>query len=79
MTGGKVAHSQKSKNVDDEHSDDQLEAVRVPLKIPDLEPITEPEDYGEGKSNSPKKFRPAATLFPKSNKGTFVANIIVGC
>ena len=80
--GGKVAHSQETKNTDDEHSDDQLKVsqekvVRVPLKIADLEPITEPEDSGGGKSNSQNKFKPAAALFPKSNKGTCVASIIV--
>ena len=81
MTGGDVvAQSQQtSKNADDEHSDDQLEvsqekAVHVPLKIANIEPITEPEppedqDSGEGKSNSQKRFKPAAALFPKSNKG----------
>lgn len=82
MTGGKVvAHSQKSKNADDEHSDDQFEvsqekekAVRVPLKMADLEPITEPEDSGEGKSNS-QKFKPAAALLPKSNEGILVSPV----
>ena len=84
MTGGKVTHSQKSENADDEPSDDQLEdsrekAVGVPLKKADPEPIAEPEDIGEGKFNSQKKFRPAATLFPKSNKGICVTSIIVSC
>jgi hypothetical protein len=89
MTEGKVvAPSQKSKNADDEHSDDQQldqlevsqeEAVRLPLEIADLEPITEPEDSGEGKSNSQKKFKAATTSLSKSNKGTCVVSIIVGC
>ena len=84
VTGGKVAHSQKSKNADDELSDDQLvvsqeKAVPSPQKIADPEPITEAEDSGEGKSSSQKKFQPFAALFPKSNKGTCVASIIVDC
>jgi hypothetical protein len=84
MTGGKVADSQKSRNVDDERSDDQLDvsqekAVRDPLKISDLQPTTEPEDSGEGKSNSQKRFKFATAIFPKFNIGTCIASIIVGC
>ena len=81
MTGGQVGHSQKSKNPEDDHSDDQLgvSQEKPPPKIADLEPITEPEDSGEGKSNSAKKFKPTATLLLKSNKGTCVGSIIVGC
>jgi hypothetical protein len=84
MTGGKVADSQKSRNVDDERSDDQLDvsqekAVRDPLKISDLQPTTEPEDSGEGKSNPQKKFKFTAAIFPKFNIGTCIASIIVGC
>lgn len=83
MTGEDVAHSQKPKNADEEHSDDQLEAsqekaVRLPLKMTNSPPITETEDSGEGKSNSQKKFKPSAVFFPKfNNKGTCVASIIV--
>jgi hypothetical protein len=68
MTGGKISHSQKSKYADDDHSDDQPRE-HAPPKIADLEPITEPEDSGEGKSDSQKKFKPTAALLPKSNKG----------
>lgn len=83
VTREEVAHSQKPKNADEEHSDDQLEvsrekAVRFPLKMTDSPPITETEDSGEGKSNSQKKFKPTAIFFPKfNNKGTCVASIIV--
>ena len=74
-----VAHSQKSKNADNEQIDDRFvqvsqeeKAVRVPpLKMADLKPIAEPESSGEGKSDSPKKFKP-----PKFNKGN---SLIVGC
>lgn len=79
--GGSVGHSQKFKTDDDDHTDDQLQVLqeKAPLKIADLEPITEPEDSGESKSNSQNKFKPTAALLPKSNKGTCVASIIVGC
>ena len=79
-------HSYKSKNADDDHhdTDDQLEVLQEEekassLKIADPEPVTEPEDGGENKSNSQKKFKPTVALLPKSNnnKGTCVAIIII--
>lgn len=80
MTGGKVGHSQKSKNADDDDGYEpflEVSQEKAPPTIANFEPITEPEDSGEGKFNSEKKFKPA--LVPKSNKleGTCVASIII--
>ena len=83
VTGGNVGHSQKSENADDDHSDDQLFEVSQekapPPKTADVEPITEPEDRSEGKSNSEIKFKPTIALLTKFNKGTCVTSISVGC
>ena len=68
-------------NADDEHTDDQLEVSqeKAVQEIADLQPVAEPEDSGEGKSNSQKRFKPATALFSKSNKGTCVASVILCC
>ena len=84
MSGETVAHSPQSKNADNKHRDDQLEvsqgkAVRVPLEIDDLRPITEPEDSGESNSEKKKKFNPVVAFLPNFNKGTCVASIVRGC
>lgn len=83
VVGGNVGHSQKSENADDDHSDDQLFEVSQekapPPKTADVEPITEPEDRSEGKSNSEIKFKPTIALLTKFNKGTCVTSISVGC
>jgi hypothetical protein len=76
--GGKLeSKSEKRANVQFSDQPEVPQEKAFPLKVADLQPIAEPEDNDESGSKSPKKFRPAGVVFPKSNKGHLFCSL--GC